>query len=374
MAEVGVIPPPEGVTPDFYSWTSLQTSLMTVFVITFVFATGFLALRLYTAFAIVKKLDWDIFFIVAAWGTSLAFFVGMIIAMPAGFGRHLWDVTPTQLLGYYNVLLLLAITYIWPPTLTKLAMLVLYLRINPSRPFHICVYIVGLLIIAYTVVFTVLFAAPCNPLSVGSGVCLNNIAISQAVLNILSDVALIILPIPMIYRLNMPLRQKIIIGILMGLGSAVIIASIARVAYVRAMIGNPDVTWTQASAAVLSSVELNIGIVCNSMARLKPFVRVHFPSWMRSFGSSGRLEDSDKSKSKSNNGPRSWRGDKASHSYKLGSIEHGEGFPAGAQGNNKDIYITNNFQVDYDARVATPARTGSTESILAPERDSGRVV
>lgn len=159
-------------------------------------------------------------FIVLAWGTSLTFFIGMVLSMPSGFGRHLWDVTELQLGGYFNLLLLLALTYIWPPTFTKLAMLVLYFRINPARGFQACVSLVALCLIAYTVVFTALFSGPCNPQSVGSGNCLNNIAISQAVLNIATDAALIILPIPMIHRLKMPLRQKLIIGVLMGLGSA----------------------------------------------------------------------------------------------------------------------------------------------------------
>ena len=144
----------------------------------------------------------------------------MVLAMPSGFGRHLWDVTEAQLTGYFNLLLLLALTYIWPPTLTKLAMLVLYLRINPSRTFQICVYLTAVSLLAYTIVFTVLFAGRCNPTAVGSGNCLNNIAISQAVLNIVTDGILIILPIPMIHRLKMPFKQKLVVGALMGMGSA----------------------------------------------------------------------------------------------------------------------------------------------------------
>lgn len=158
--------------------------------------------------------------IVLSWGTSLAFFIAMVLAMPSGFGRHLWDVTQQQLLGYFDLLLLMALTYIWPPTLTKLALLILYLRINPSRMFHVYVYITGFCLLAYTIAFTVLFAGPCNPKSVGSGTCLNNIAVSQAILNIITDAVLIILPIPMIHGLKMPLKQKLVVGLLMGFGSA----------------------------------------------------------------------------------------------------------------------------------------------------------
>ncbi|KAI8957855.1 hypothetical protein F5Y11DRAFT_363263 [Daldinia sp. FL1419] len=372
MAEVGIMPPPEGVTPDFYSWTSLQTTLLILFIVTFAIATILLILRLYTAFGIVKKMDWDILFIIAAWGVSLAFYIGSIIAMPAGFGRHLWDVTPTQLLGYYKVLLLLAITYIWPPSLSKFALLVLYVRLNPSKPFRACVFLSGFFIFAYTVVFTVLFAGPCNPLSIGSGVCLNNIAIAQAVLNIVSDVIIIVLPIPMIHKLHLPLRQKVAVGFLIVLGSAVVIVSIARVAYVRAMVENPDVTWTQASAAVLSTLELNIGIMGNCISRLKPLVQKHLPSWGSSMG--GSRTPGSHGQNQSGNIPRSWGTGKGSQAYKLESMEHGRKFGDEERDANTDIYVVNDYRVEYDAKVPNQTRTGSTESILAPERDSRRVV
>ncbi|KAH8807407.1 hypothetical protein F5884DRAFT_341614 [Xylogone sp. PMI_703] len=352
MAEVGIMPPPAGVTPDFHSWTYVQHSVIGVFVSTFVIATIALVLRLYTAIILVRKVDWDIPFIILAWGTSLTFFIAMVIAMPSGFGRHLWDVTPTQLVGYFNLLLVLALTYIWPPTLTKLAMLALYVRINPSKLFQAGVWLTAIGIIAYTVVFTALFSGPCNPQSTGSGACLNNIAIAQAILNIVSDAAIIVLPIPTIHSLKMPLKQRLAIGILMGLGSAVVIASIARLAYVKAMVTNPDVTWTQASAAILSSLELNLGIICNSVSRMKPFVRKHFPSWASGFNSSGAP---DYSRSKRNNG-----------SYPLGSVERGERFGGVQRKDTANIHVTAEYQVDYEGKSVRNA-TGSTESILRPD-------
>lgn len=47
------------------------------------------------------------------------------------------------------------------------------------------------------------------------------------------------------------------------------------------MLNNPDVLYTQGSAAVWSAVEINIGILCNCLAMLKPFVRRHMP-WLKS--------------------------------------------------------------------------------------------
>jgi hypothetical protein len=123
----------------------------------------------------------------------------------------------------YQLLLVLALTYIWPPTLTKLAILVLYWRINPSRIFRGCILGTAVMLLAYTITFTVLFGGPCNPLATGSGVCLNNIAIAQAVLNIVTDAIIIVLPIPTIHQLNMPMKQKIQVGVILALGSAYVL-------------------------------------------------------------------------------------------------------------------------------------------------------
>lgn len=116
----------------------------------------------------------------------------------------------------------MALTYIWPPTLTKLAILVLYHRINPALGFRICLYFVAFALVSSTVVFTALFSGPCNPLATGSGTCLNNIAIAQAVINIVTDGAIILLPIPTIRQLKMPIKQKITVGALLVLGSGLV--------------------------------------------------------------------------------------------------------------------------------------------------------
>lgn len=85
------------------------------------------------------------------------------------------------------------------------------------------------------------------------------------------------------------------------------------------MTENADFTWTQASAAIWSSVEHNIGIACNSLARLKPFVHRHFPNFSLSIGkSSGKHYEGRKS---SGIMPRLWRGDKAGHNFQLHSFD-----------------------------------------------------
>lgn len=54
-----VAPAPSGVTPDFYSVSSLQVQLSVLFGVTYGIATILMCLRLYTGIFVVKKLYFD---------------------------------------------------------------------------------------------------------------------------------------------------------------------------------------------------------------------------------------------------------------------------------------------------------------------------
>ncbi|KAF4974286.1 hypothetical protein FZEAL_8790, partial [Fusarium zealandicum] len=353
--DVGAMPPPEGVTPDFDGTTSLQRTVVLVYSSTFVIASITLALRLYCASAIVRKLDWDIrksALIILSWGGSLAFFIGVILVIPAGFGKHMWDVRATEVSGYLNstvaleqLLVILGLTYVWPPTLAKLAILVLYHRLIHKAGFRIAIYLVAAGLVVYTLVFTILLAGPCYPQKPGTATCVVNLTISQAVLNIVSDAIVIILPIPTIHRLNMPLGQKLTVGFLLALGSAVIIVSCVRFSYVQQMQDNPDVTWTQASASLWSCIEMNTGIICNCLAHLRPFVRKHIPWFAKFVSRAGQPKASHPDEVDNSHSFKRWRGDNAGHGYQLHSIGRSQQKAIDQPGSG--VIIVDEFHVEY---------------------------
>ena len=58
--EVGIAPPPPGVTPNFHPpYTDVQVSLIVSTAVFLFLATGALALRLYTSLGIAKKWELD---------------------------------------------------------------------------------------------------------------------------------------------------------------------------------------------------------------------------------------------------------------------------------------------------------------------------
>jgi hypothetical protein len=142
------------------------------------------------------------------------------------------------------------------------------------------------------------------------------------------------------------------------------------------MVANPDFTFTQCSAAVWSLLEMNLGILCNALAALKPFVRQHMPNLFSSNGwGSGGAAGAGKPSGGSSSYPskrsrsRAW-----GHTYQLHSVGTGKGEErnvAGA-GVKDDIVVDHQFTVEYDNNTRAKAHTmttgsGSTDSILAPQ-------
>ncbi|KAK7213016.1 hypothetical protein V2G26_020194 [Clonostachys chloroleuca] len=280
-----VLQPPDGVISDFSRpLSSVQLATIIVFSVTYFFATASLAIRYVTSVALVRALEADVVLITLAWGCSMGYFISVCFAMKYGWGSDAWDISINDLTGYYNYLLPTTLTYMWSPTLSKLSILSVLWRISSVQHFRLGVYIVSGMLLIYTITFTGLLSGPCNPKNVGGGTCLNNLAISQVVLNIATDLSIIILPIPTLYMLQMPFRKKVVAGAIMSLGSAVLLASVARAPYVKIMATDPNFSRRQAEAGVWSLVELNLGILCSNLMRMKPFLRAYLPKLLTILG------------------------------------------------------------------------------------------
>lgn len=111
------------------------------------------------------------------------------------------------------------LTYLICPAITKMAILSVLFRINPSTSYRCAVVAVVVAIFGYTLTLCVITGGPCNPLKTGTTQCLENVALAQAVLNIASDCAVVALPIPTIVNLHFSLKQKLTVGCLLALGS-----------------------------------------------------------------------------------------------------------------------------------------------------------
>lgn len=126
-----------------------------------------------------------------------------------------------------------------------------------------------------------------------------------AVLNILTDAAVLAIPIPMLWRLRIPIRKKIVIGLVLSSGLFVIAAAIIRVKY--SLDANPSASNINRWGVR----ETIIGIFAINIPILRPLFSHAFWVW-------GAY---DPQAPPSTNGSRQWRGRRLDDSNRSKDVE-----------------------------------------------------
>ncbi|KAL2809112.1 hypothetical protein BJX63DRAFT_372421 [Aspergillus granulosus] len=375
--------PPAGHTPQFDApWNSVQIGSVITFAVTYFLATMFLGLRYFQAVKLVKKVEVDLITVTVSYGVALVYFITMVDLFGHGWGKHMWDVSLAQLMELNKALLPNTLSYLICPTITKMAILSVLYRINPSKIYRGTVIAVAIIIVAYTLALCIITGGPCSPLKDGTIKCLEKVALSQAILNLISDFALVALPLPTIHTLHLPFKRKIMVGCLLALGSGVVICSIARLPYVIVLPTTADTTYTQAVLGIWTIAEVNLAIICACAMRFKTLIATYLPKISLFSSSSG-----DKSHLRSGLRKRKGavmydsrsdrfqpEGRRGGHSYQLHSVQSdsaGVDVDGGVGSlGKKDISVYREFQVDIDVgrqnsdRGRNGGDTGSTEEIL----------
>jgi hypothetical protein len=116
--------------------------------------------------------------------------------------------------------------YVLCGALAKMSLLVFYLRLSPQRWYKVSVWATMALVGCYSIglFFSLVFA--CTPIESNwdltiTGHCVNrpSLYIATAVTNILSDLIIFALPIPMIVKLKITRRQKYGLFFIFSIGS-----------------------------------------------------------------------------------------------------------------------------------------------------------
>lgn len=100
--------------------------------------------------------------------------------------------------------------------------------------------------------------------------------------------------------------------------------SVARAPYIRILANSTDFSRRQAEAGVWSIVELNIGIACANLMRLKPFLRTYLPGLVSKLGFSSGKNSKRPQEESSSRGLSTWRNGKHSHSIQPHSVDGGK--------------------------------------------------
>ena len=133
----------------------------------------------------------------------------------------------------------------------KASILLFYGRIFPSRTFKLIILCLVIFTVSYSLASVLVNVFSCKPVSgswdlalATSAVCINRpvFYFAQAGLGIFTDFATLVAPLPFLWKLQMPVRQKIGVSAVLMMGGFVCIVSIIRLLSIKTLLDSTDLT------------------------------------------------------------------------------------------------------------------------------------
>ncbi|KAJ5888359.1 hypothetical protein N7495_008400 [Penicillium taxi] len=222
---------------------------------------------------------------------SIDFFIGMTTSLiggtMTGVGHSQVDFPP-DMIYYKDALLwywLAENFFIWSASFAKLSIAVALLRLTVIKLHRYILWVVTALIIASGLLFGFILLFNCSPvsyfwmrsLSGSSGHCIPtsttiNVAYIYSVMSILADGTLGILPVFLVWKLQMNTRTKFAVGGILSLGAAASIGVIVRIPFMNEY-SNPDFLYGLFGITICTTIENASAVIAGSLITLRPLFR-----------------------------------------------------------------------------------------------------
>ncbi|KAF2848175.1 hypothetical protein T440DRAFT_470518 [Plenodomus tracheiphilus IPT5] len=237
-----------------------------------------LLVRFYVRAVLIKAIGADDWVLIPTWIASCGFAVVTIVQTKWGLGLQHVDDMPVQ--NIYNFGL---IQYMGAPFYIssifgfKLSLMLSYLRFmtkGGARTATICIMIACA---AFHIAFLLVQVNLCQPAAkqwdptITWGTCLKAVPVytSMASLTIIFDIAVMVLPFPVLFRTQIPRRKKVALLGLFALGTFITIIQIIRIRTIRNLANYLD----SSKLIMWSTVENNLGIIVASIPTLAPLFK-----------------------------------------------------------------------------------------------------
>lgn len=165
----------------------------------------------------------------------------------------------------------------------KLSVLVLLRRIFVTPTFQTTVWILGVVVLAWWIGFLLADAFICFPASSIWNPNIHGTCGNQKILDyispipwVLTDFAILISPIPVIQKLQLPRNRKIELSAIFLMGGLTCVVSVLR--YRTLFYSINDASWDIVPLSEWSIIELHITTICASVLASKPVVTMAFTS------------------------------------------------------------------------------------------------
>ncbi|KAJ5899429.1 hypothetical protein N7495_004173 [Penicillium taxi] len=263
-------------------------AMFVVCIVLLALAVTTVALRCFVRLYIVRAFGWDDGLMLFA----LTMFIGMATCLiggsMTGLCHHQTDFPNLTL--YKNALewyWVATILYVWSCAFAKLSIAVALLRITVINLHRQILFVVVAIIVSATFLFGFTLLFSCQPASYfwnridpgpgETGHCASNqvtviSAYIYTVLSLISDLTLGILPIFLVYQLQMNAKTKFAVGAILSLGSMAAVGCIVRIPYI-SLYSSPDILYAVFGLTICTVLENASAIIAGSLITLRPLFR-----------------------------------------------------------------------------------------------------
>ncbi|KAH7173278.1 uncharacterized protein B0J16DRAFT_405667 [Fusarium flagelliforme] len=256
-----------------------QGPLIVGIAVGFAVASGtIILLRLYARLFLLGLAGPDDWTILAATGIAIVNTVSTVMEAKHGMGRHKEDVSAEDSIEQLKYLYIAILHYNVGMNIVKVSFLFQYRRIfQSSRVQKVCSWVI-IGVILWACVQATLLGISCLPISAlvpsTAGWCLDTLPVwyISSAMSIATDVLIFCIPLPSVLKLQLPVKQKIMVILIFCLGFFVCIISVYRMCTLREAVYSDDPSWDGAGAAIWSVIELNCAIICASLPTLRPVI------------------------------------------------------------------------------------------------------
>ncbi|KAK7431322.1 hypothetical protein QQZ08_002093 [Neonectria magnoliae] len=282
------------------------------------------ALRIIAKFKIMGKLKMEDYFILVASVATVPYLYLHCTISDLGFGLNIWDIQPFddlyQLLKLFWIDQMLYSVHLYS---TKISMLCFLYEIFPSRSFRRTAMALGAFVGLSGTATLLTTGLQCLPAShnwnswdgehVGHCNNLNAQTYAFGGINMFCDVAILIMPLHELYKLQVKGRQKIQLFVMFSLGIIVTVFSIIRLPFLVNLGITSNPTWEYVEVTIWSIWETELGMVCASLPAIRHLFKHMWPNAMATIAAklstAGTTKDTGYSK-----GSNSWGGSRQDRS------------------------------------------------------------
>ncbi|KAH7394672.1 hypothetical protein BKA66DRAFT_598817 [Pyrenochaeta sp. MPI-SDFR-AT-0127] len=225
--------------------------------------------RIYTRVKPVLRLGCDDYFITAAVTFDVVVWTPLMISTTYGLGRHNYYVSVADMTQAEKLLFIGQPAFAWALACTKISIVCMLFRVQRGihwRTFLSIMIVVQVLTAIMNNVFQLSLCKPLpaiwdhtikNPKCIVAAMHINIVV--SAIVTILTDVILSLLPLTFIIHIHLPLREKIALACLMGLGLVASGASIYKTFLAKNYGVTGDTLRDAVGLALCSMIELQLG-------------------------------------------------------------------------------------------------------------------